>query len=600
MFSRVILQRAALVTLVLAPWSASALQAQSDSLVDIRNLTPQELRSAAFVLTSPQAVRIEAVGAEPRRDRREGRWWSGDNDEWYTWPAAAWILDANTREVVWDLREARTERSGDGLRSFTGRVELPAGTYIAYYGSFVATSVNSSRSFDVASLFRSGRRRRDVRYGGPYVDDGAFRQFALEIQGAGRPADTRDVETAARAFNASTVVSLRPDSPSTSLRTAFTLSRPAEMEVYAIGELRRDDAFDYGWIMNADTRRRVWEMEYRHSEDAGGAHKNRMVHDTLRLPAGRYVAYFVSDDSHDPGDWNGVPPFDPEFWGLTLRVTDAAARAAVRVMDWEPVPAGQTIISLAGIGDNELRSEGFTLRRAMDVRVYALGEGADKGGEMNDYAWIVDATARRRVWSMRYEDTEDAGGATKNRLFDGTLHLEAGSYVVYYKSDGSHSFEKWNSAPPAESRYWGVSLFPASGSLDRSAFGPFEPVHANAVAELLRVRSGRHPHTPFTLDHPAALHVVAIGEGMDGEMYDYGWIENAETGDKVWEMTYGATSDAGGARKNRLFDGTIRLPAGRYELRYETDGSHAYGDWNDDPPDDPEGWGITLLPGAGR
>jgi hypothetical protein len=219
---------------------------------------------------------------------------------------------------------------------------------------------------------------------------------------------------------------------------------------------------------------------------------------------------------------------------------------------------------------------------------------------MNDYAWIVQATARRRVWSMRYEDTEDAGGASKNRLFDGTLHLDAGSYVVYYKSDGSHSFERWNAAPPAESRYWGVSLFPASGALDRSAVGPLEPGRSDAIAELLRVRSGRHPHALFTLDRPAGVRVVAIGEGMDGEMVDYGWIENAETGAKVWEMTYGTTTNAGGARKNRLYDGTIRLPAGRYELRYESDGSHAYGDWNDDPPDDPEGWGITLLPDSGR
>jgi hypothetical protein len=82
-------------------------------------------------------------------------------------------------------------------------------------------------------------------------------------------------------------------------------------------------------------------------------------------------------------------------------------------------------------------------------------------------------------------------------------------------------------------------------------------------------------------------------------MYDYGWIENAETGETVWEMTYRKTTHAGGASKNRIFDGAIRLPAGRYELRYESDGSHAYGDWNADPPDDPEGWGITVLPETG-
>ena len=601
MRSRVMLQRAALATLAFTAWGVPTLAAQSQSLVDIRDLTPQELRTAAFVLPSAQDVQIDAIGAEPRRDRHEGRFWSsGDDDEWTTWPAAAWILNATTREVVWDLREARTERSRDGLRTFSGSVRLPAGAYIAYFGSFVATSTSYSGSFDISSLFRSRNHRRDARYSGPYVDDGSFRQFSFAIKGAGRPASARDVDSATRGFNADVVVSLHPDTPSTSMRSAFTLTRPTDMEIYAIGELRRDDAFDYGWILNADTRRRVWEMEYRHSEEGGGAHKNRMVRDTVRLPAGRYVAYFVSDDSHDPGDWNGMPPFDPASWGLTLRVTDAAARATVRPMEWEPVPTGQTIVSLTEVGDNELRKEGFTLRRPMDVRVYALGEGATRGEELNDYAWIVDATSRRRVWSMRYEDTEDAGGATKNRLYDGTLHLDAGSYIVYYKSDGSHSFEKWNDGPPAESRYWGVSLFPASGPLDRSAIAQFESRPSNAIAELVRVRSNRHPHALFTLDRATAVRVVAIGEGTGGEMDDYGWIENAETGDTVWEMTYRGTTNAGGARKNRLFDGTVNLPAGRYELRYETDGSHAYGDWNDDPPDDPEGWGITLLPDSSR
>ena len=66
-------------------------------------------------------------------------------------------------------------------------------------------------------------------------------------------------------------------------------------------------------------------------------------------------------------------------------------------------------------------------------------------------------------------------------------------------------------------------------------------------------------------------------------------------GGRVWEMTYGATDNAGGASKNRRFDGTITLPAGDYVLRYQTDGSHAFGSWNADPPDEPEMWGITIY-----
>jgi hypothetical protein len=336
-------------------------------------------------------------------------------------------------------------------------------------------------------------------------------------------------------------------------------------------------------------------MDQRHTDAAGGAHKNRAMRQTVHLPAGRYVAYYVTDDSHDPFEWNSVPPFDPENYGLLLRVADASARGAIRSFAWEPVPAGQTIVQIIGVGDRETRSEGFTLTRPMDVRIYAIGEGSNPDGGMDDYAWIMDANSRRRVWSMRYADTEHAGGARKNRLFDGTVHLDAGSYVVNYTSDDSHAYGAWNDAPPAEARYYGISVFPASGNLDRGAIAPFERGHAASIAELVRMRDNVRERRAFTVDREQRVRVYAIGEGTDGEMDDYGWIENAETGRAVWEMTYRATTRAGGAEKNRLFDGTITLPAGRYVLRWESDGSHSFGDWNDDPPDDPEMWGISVL-----
>ncbi len=601
MSSRASLQRAAVLALVLATARGSALRAQSDLLVNLHDLTPREHREAVFVLSTPQMLRIEAVGAEPRQDRRSGRFggeWFGDDDERDVWPAAAWILDARTREVVWDLRNVQSERARSGVRSYTGTVRLPAGVYIAHYASYVATSTSYEGDFSLTQLIRGLRGRRDARYSGPYVDDGSYRDFRLAVRGEGRAGGEREAEEAASALAQAAIVQLRPDTGSATERFGFVLDRPTDVEVTAVGELRRDGAFDYGWILNADTRRRVWTMDYDNTEEAGGAHKNRSAHQTLHLAAGRYVAYFAADDSHDPDEWNSVPPFDPEAWGMTLRVADAGARARVRPFTYEPVPAGQTLVSLIGVRDDELRSEGFTLRQPMDVRIFAIGEGTntDGDGEMDDYAWIVDATSHRRVWTMRRDATEHAGGADKNRLFDGVLHLEAGSYMVYYKSDGSHSYGAWNDAPPAESRYYGVSVFPASGHLDRSAVAPFERVRSNAIAELVRMRDDIEARRPFTLDQDQTVRVYAIGEGMNGDMYDYAWIEDAESRRVVWEMTYRMTTHAGGADKNRLFDGTLRLPAGRYILHYETDGSHAYGDWNADPPDDPEGWGVSILP----
>ena len=82
---------------------------------------------------------------------------------------------------------------------------------------------------------------------------------------------------------------------------------------------------------------------------------------------------------------------------------------------------------------------------------------------------------------------------------------------------------------------------------------------------------------------------------MDKEMYDYGWIEETESGKTVWEMTYRMTEHAGGARKNRMESTTLTLKPGEYELHYETDGSHSFGEWNDDPPEDRTHWGITVY-----
>jgi hypothetical protein len=307
------------------------------------------------------------------------------------------------------------------------------------------------------------------------------------------------------------------------------------------------------------------------------------------------VAYAVADDSHDPEEWNTVPPVDPAFWGLTLRVADPAVRAAVELFAYEPVPQGQSLVALTGIGDDEMRSEGFTLTRPMEVRIYALGEGRD--GQMHDYGWILNATTRQRVWTMRYEDTEHAGGGQKNRIFQGTLRLEPGSYLVFYRSDDSHSADDWNDSPPAEPRYWGISLYPASGRLDRDAVTPYvrggerDP---DLIAEIARVGDDERARATFRLDTETTVRIYALGEGS-GQMFDYAWLEDARGGRVVWEMTYRTSQHAGGAEKNRVYDGQVRLGPGEYVLRYRSDGSHSYGDWNSDPPDDPEGWGVAVY-----
>src|SRR5437762_6888213 len=174
-------------------------------LVDIQNLGTRDHRVSVFVLTSPQALSITATGAEPWPDRlheRDDAHWQ--DDEQTTWPAAAWILDARTRAVVWDLRSVDTRRESNGLRRFSGTVKLPAGTYEAHYASYPASSVswNGDINISLKEIIRLGRR---AKYGGPYVETELYKQFGLHIEGVGRTASEADIRAARDAFTASAI-----------------------------------------------------------------------------------------------------------------------------------------------------------------------------------------------------------------------------------------------------------------------------------------------------------------------------------------------------------------------------------------------------------
>ena len=572
-----------IAALFVAVTTAAPLSAQT-LLADIKDLKPRQLKTDAFVLPAAQTVRIEAVGEEG--DYGEGSYtvlrtlWNGREVERRPWVGNAWILDLRSRKVVWELSTASTSGGRRDARSFKGTVQLPAGSYAAYVSAFP----------NGYSTEGDGPTARITRWFG--ADHLA--EYKLTVLGSGQRLSGAEVDRLRQQVSANAIVSLRGTSKEQYQQAGFILDRATDVEVYAVGEAREDAEFDAGWIINADTRAKVWKLTWNDSSPAGGAEKNRSAWFTRKLPAGRYAAFYATDDSHDLSEWNSPPPHDPDFWGLSVRVSDAAARAAVKTFTYEHVPQNAAFVSLTRLGDRETRKQGFTLNRPMDVRIYALGEGRE--GRMFDYGWITRSDTRERVWTMEYDHSEHAGGDAKNRLVDTTVRLDKGSYVVHYVSDDSHSYGDWNATAPVDSARWGITLLSASGSLDRSAVGPYDPkLNASVIAEITGVRDEDRKEKRFRLDRETELRIYAIGEGTRGGMDDYGWIEDAKTGKTVWEMTYRSTDHAGGADKNRRFDGTITLPAGEYVVKFETDGSHSFADWNADPPDDPEAWGITLF-----
>ncbi len=80
--------------------------------------------------------------------------------------------------------------------------------------------------------------------------------------------------------------------------------------------------YDYGYIVDLDSGRDVWEMTWRRTDHAGGADKNRLFDDEILLRSGEYEVVYISDDTHSFNDWNSAPPRDAGNWGITLTLAD--------------------------------------------------------------------------------------------------------------------------------------------------------------------------------------------------------------------------------------------------------------------------------------
>ena len=596
------------VLTLLVLWRAMKPPPPPDGLVVYSSIEPDLLLEEAFRVEQPVRVVIDATGSFESEEQADS----------VSLAAYGWVLRREDRTVVWSMHSAPLRKGNNTLALVTDTVEFQPGVYDAYFASYGNEEVSS---FGLSLL--DGLLDLSVGDGHFWRNDADKWRMVVRTLGdtlAGRV----HLDAVSPLFLPDEEELLWTSAPMEGRETAeylFGVVRLAEVHVYAVGEIG-EERMDFGWIEEVSTGERVWDMRRENTVPAGGWEVNRLFDGTISLSPGLYRAVFRTDPRQDYGDWVRNPPFDPAGWGVSLFTT---VPESVRPFDpWED---REPFIRIDRVGDSERHIARFHVRETARIAVYALGEMRDE--ERYDYARITAGRSEQVIWEMTQTRSLPAGGRNNRREL-AFLDLLPGIYTVTYQTDDSHSYAGWTHGEPDYPERWGVTLFHVDEDTDPSAIEvltvdreasveipdsegdsvfaaaaparpadrgrfPGERTPGAPLVDLTGLGNREHLSAPFTFDGEGFLRIRAVGEVSLSGQYDYGWIEHAETGETVWEMTWQNTIPAGGDARNRMFLGTLSLAPGAYTAHFRTDFSHAYGDFSDSPPNDPEAWGIRVF-----
>lgn len=562
---------------------------KAQNKIEIGHKSPGEITYASFKLNSDASVHISTVGAI-FPDRNNWGFFSDDNNYGQNIIYYGWILNSDTREVVWHLIDEHPDvlkKHSKYLHSYDDDISLPAGKYEIYYTG-ARYNMQTSNNHSAWQWLIDFMGLDGTQFDSEYASD-LFMNVTADNNFEITDFDNELLKT----VNKNAVVNSIRMRNNEDYSKSFSLSKTTTFKVYSIGEATKSTISDYAWIYSLDQNKVIWMMNYKNTFSTGGAAKNIEFNSNITLPEGNYKVYYKTDDSHAFQSWNSFPPDDPFLWGIVMKIPDKSEIQNFKELNnFNPI---KPIVQITSVGDDEYRVQGFTLSNSMDVHIICLGERTSND-KLVDYGKIINADTRETVWEMKKDRLEPGGGGSKNRMIDETIHLEKGNYIVSYVTDGSHSYFNWNATEPFDPELWGITIWPVKKSDGKnvSLFSEDKYRSKNVIAQIVRVRDYTDRKESFNLDRDSKVRVYALGEGTGGRMVDYGWIENKETGKIVWDMSYIRTGNAGGAGKNRMINEVIMLPRGNYILYYTTDDSHSFNDWNANPPDDQDNYGITV------
>ncbi|MDA1029353.1 MAG: hypothetical protein O3B41_09925 [Bacteroidetes bacterium] len=561
-------------------WRMNSSGPKGDGFVALANLDVNSLYSSAFAVEDTIMVHIQSEAAFESDDLSAAL------------AVYPWIIDHASDEVVWKPSPVNTSR--DGVRAvISDSLTLLPGTYVAYFTTYGPTS-RSSKGGSFLGLTPH------------WTNDSSPWMLSLTTSGG------------ISVITDSKLLAEKPQEQSGSgpiwsmVPTFRNESNSQMIQVTEAGDLQIDLTLavcqsncDRVELFRLPETTPIWQLTLNMTEEAGGSVVNRSFSGTVPVEPGLYKIEVTAGTSQAYGNWRSNPPYLPDNWGVKVISSDSSK---MRVFD--PWSNGEPLVSMLRVGSDEDLSMTLEIDNTLSVVVYGMGElgGTDSSF---DYGWIEKEGRANYVWVMSYDASTHAGGDHMNRTEMTVLTLDPGRYFIRFKSDGTHNFGNWNKSEPESGERWGIALFAMNPeevtaasvrvklteqawTTDTASDGDMSKL-GSALVVMNGLGNEAQRDQGFTLEGETKLKIIALGELTSGSSYDYGWIKRVSTGEKVWEMTYGNTVEAGGADRNRRFSGTITLGAGEYMVHFQTDFSHSYGNFDEDQPENGQDWGIAVY-----
>ena len=396
--------------------------------------------------------------------------------------AAAWILDAGSREVVWNLKDRRPVERRRDLRT----VRREAAPRRRRLRGLLRRPIRPTATATGRRLVgeRGALDGADVRLGrAPRTTEEAIGDLELAVRGDGRPLDGEDVEGSRdRAARGGRWCRLAAEDDRLVAAIAGS-PRPADGAAESTPSASSPTTAATTTAGSSTPRpgRRCGPSPGRAPRTPGAPRRTASAYDE-RQPAGGQVRRLLRHRRLAlAGALERPAAPRPGLLGPDPVAKDPQQRRYARSFEYRHLPGDeQVIVELTRCATTSHRSQGFTLTAPMD----GAGLRRRRGARARDERLRLD---RRRphppegVDDGRSSAPSTPAARKKNRVADEVIRLEAGSYIVGFVTDGSHAYRDWNSGPPT---------YPGALGHHRSSAA------RASTARGRRVPRGRRPRRP--------------------------------------------------------------------------------------------------------